>query len=222
MAISHVIECLHGPLNIGSCGRRITSLHGAPCDDPEPRYAFRSGARHLNERRTKRRTTLVAGNLSVQQRGNGGSASQLSQRRSGGGLFTDLLGFDPFRHVFPVLANAPNAFGLNVIRTDDGYTVEVPVAGFRPDQIDVTVQEDTVVVSGKGDRRNFTRALVLPDEIDPDGISATVDHGLLTLRLGRRPETQPRRIPVGSGTSSGTETLSGSAVNPSSADGGKP
>jgi HSP20 family protein len=139
----------------------------------------------------------VANDLSI-QRGNSGSGSPLSQRRSGGGVFSDLLGFDPFRSLFPAFANA-SAFGLDVTRADDGYIVEIPVAGFRPDQIDITVQDDTVVVSGKSDRRSFTRSLVVPDEIDPDRISANVDHGLLTLNLPRRPESQPRRIKVQTG-----------------------
>jgi molecular chaperone IbpA len=125
-------------------------------------------------------------------------------------LFTDLLGFDPLRSFFPALTQAPGTLGVEINRTDNGYTVEIPVAGFRPEQIDVTVQDDTVMVSGKSDRRSFTRALLLPEEIDPDGISANVEHGLLSLNLRQRPERQPRRITVQSGSTNVISTVKGS------------
>jgi HSP20 family protein len=155
----------------------------------------------------------VSNDLPIRQ-GTSGSDSPLSQRRSGGGFFSDLLGFDPFRGAFPSLANVSNAFGAEVSRSDTGYTVEIPVAGFRPDQIDITFQDDTLVVSGKNDRKSFTRQLMLPDEIDPDGIAANVDHGMLTLNLPRRPETQPRRIQIMS-TAGSTQAQAGT---PSAAD----
>jgi len=137
----------------------------------------------------------MSNDLPIRQ-GTSGSGSPASQRRSGGGLFSDLLGFDPFRGAFPSFANASAAFGVEVSRSDTGYVVEIPVAGYRPDQIDITFQDDTLIVSGKSDRRNFTRQLMLPEELDPDGITAQVDHGMLTLNLARRPETQPRRIQI--------------------------
>lgn len=137
--------------------------------------------------------------------------SRAETMRRPGGLFADMLGFDPFRSFFPALANAPNVLGLEISRTENGYTVEIPVPGFRPDQIEVTVQDDALMISGKGDRRSFTRTLVLPEEIDPEGIAANVEHGLLSLHLRQRPERQPRRITVQSGAPASTvQTVRGS------------
>jgi HSP20 family protein len=126
----------------------------------------------------------------------GGQGSQAGQRRSTSSLFADLLGFDPFRSFVPAMAHGPSAFGVDVSHTDNGYNVEIPVPGFRPEDIEVTVQDDTVMVSGKNDRRSFTRSLTLPEEIDAEGITANVDHGMLSLRLPQRPETKPRQIKV--------------------------
>ena len=72
-----------------------------------------------------------------------GSKAQTAQNRPTGGLFTDLLGFDPLRGFFPALTQAPSAFGVEINRTENGYTLEIPVPGFRPEQIEVTVQDDT-------------------------------------------------------------------------------
>ncbi|HTJ27554.1 MAG TPA: Hsp20/alpha crystallin family protein [Candidatus Limnocylindria bacterium] len=103
----------------------------------------------------------------------------------------ELFGFDPFR-----LMGQPETLGFDIQRTDNGYRLEVPVAGFKPEEINVTVEERQLTIEGHSDRRRFTRAVVLPDEIDADRIEANVEHGLLTLTLPLHPRVQPRRIEV--------------------------
>lgn len=110
----------------------------------------------------------------------------------GRGLLGEVLGFDPFRNF--ASGNGSNNLGFDVSRTETGYTVEVPVAGLRPDDITVTVEDRVLAISGKNDRRQFTRSLLIPDEIDPESIEATVEHGLLTLALHVHPKAQPRKI----------------------------
>lgn len=103
----------------------------------------------------------------------------------------DVLGYDPFRRFFSSLDPE-----IDVVRNDDGFDVEIPVAGFTPEQIAVTVKDDVLTVAGKSDRRAFTRALKLPDDVDTATIEASVENGLLSLRLRRHPEAQPRTIPI--------------------------
>jgi HSP20 family protein len=112
-----------------------------------------------------------------------------------------MSGFDPldlFRNFYSPLALDATAAqgGLDITRTENGYVVEIPVAGYKPDQVDVTYKDNVISVSGKSERRTFTRSLVVPDEIDQDNIQAHVEHGLLTLSLNRRPETEPKRINI--------------------------
>ena len=90
----------------------------------------------------------------------------------------------------------PEAFGFEVERTDEGYRVEVPVAGFRPEDINVTVEDRQLMIEGRGERRRFTRTVMLPEEIDTEKIDARVDNGLLTLTLPVIAKMQPRRIEV--------------------------
>jgi len=82
------------------------------------------------------------------------------------------------------------------VRTEIGFDVEIPVAGYTPDQIDVTVRDDILTVAGKSERRAFTRALKLPEDVDGGAIEASVANGMLSLRLARYPETQPRKIAI--------------------------
>jgi HSP20 family protein len=110
--------------------------------------------------------------------------------------FRDLFGFnfDPF-------ANLRSLFNMdfdlmNVSRTDETYEVEVPVPGFKPDQIELTYKDGLVTVSGKNERRQFQQSFTVPDDIDPDKTDAKVEHGMLLLSFERRPEAQPKRIKV--------------------------
>lgn len=105
----------------------------------------------------------------------------------------------PFRAMFPGMSNLGSSIAMDISRTDDGYNVEIPVPGFRPDDIEVSFENDTLMVSGKTERRSFTRVLELPDDVDPDNISGHVENGLLCLHLNRRAEARRRRIEVTAG-----------------------
>jgi HSP20 family molecular chaperone IbpA len=117
-------------------------------------------------------------------RGERGQASRMASWTP----FRDWLGFDPFQVM--------RGFEYNVTRNDQGYEVEIPVAGFKAENVDVTFQDDVVTINAKSDRRSFTRSFSVPEDVDPDKIEARVNDGMLVLTLARRPEAQPRRIAV--------------------------
>jgi HSP20 family protein len=105
-------------------------------------------------------------------------------------MLGDFLNFDPFRTV------ASGGFGFDINKTENGYTVELPVAGFAPENIDVTLEDRVLTINGKTERRSFTRALLIPEEIDAETIGAKVEHGLLAITLNVHPKAQPRKINV--------------------------
>jgi HSP20 family molecular chaperone IbpA len=105
-------------------------------------------------------------------------------------MLGDFLGFDPFRTL------TTTGFGFEINKTDNGYNVEVPVAGYAPEQIEVTLEDRVLTVSGHSDRRNFTRSLLIPEEIDTETIGAKVEHGMLGITLNVHPKVQPRKINV--------------------------
>jgi HSP20 family protein len=108
-------------------------------------------------------------------------------------MLGDFLGFDPYRAV------AAGGFGFDINKTENGYAVEVPVAGYSPEQIEVTLEDRVLTVSGRTEKRNFTRSLLIPEEIDADTIGAKVEHGMLTITLNVHPKVQPRKIAVSVG-----------------------
>ena len=99
---------------------------------------------------------------------------------------------------------------------ENEYRIQLAVAGFRPDEIDITAQQNVLVVSGrktdesdeKGTdfiyrgiaNRSFERRFALADHIQVKG--ADLKDGLLAIDLVREiPEAmKPRKIAVGGGS----------------------
>lgn len=122
--------------------------------------------------------------------------SLVTRERNGDGSllarpFSDLWNFDPMR-----LFSGVASFGAEINRTETGYTVDVPVPGFKSEQIEVTLEDGVLTVKGKNEKRNFARTFTIPDEVDEERIEANVEHGMLTLTLPLVPKAQPKRISV--------------------------
>lgn len=103
---------------------------------------------------------------------------------------------DPFRALNP--SNWVNLFGLNISKRADGYEIEMPVPGFKPDDLEVSYQDGVITVSGRNEARNFTRSMGVPNDLDEDSIEANVEHGMLTLKMKVSPKKNARHIPIGS------------------------
>jgi molecular chaperone IbpA len=130
-------------------------------------------------------------------------------------LFRTAIGFDRLARLMDTAASAPEASSYppyNIEKTgEDTYRLTMAVAGFRPDELDLVVKDNTLVVSGKvaseGQKgellyrgiagRAFERRFVLADHIVVDG--ADLQNGLLHVGLKRVvPEAlKPRRITIG-------------------------
>jgi molecular chaperone IbpA len=96
---------------------------------------------------------------------------------------------------------------------ENDYCIELAVAGFKPEEIDITAQQNVLVVSGRKNEetenkgsdyiyrgiatRSFERRFALADHIQVKG--ADLKDGLLSIDLHREiPEAmKPRKINVG-------------------------
>ena len=130
-------------------------------------------------------------------------------------LFRTAIGFDRLARLMDSAASAPEATSYppyNIEKTgDDTYRLTMAVAGFRPEELDLVVKENTLVISGKVNNmgqtgevlyrgiagRAFERRFVLADHIVVEG--ADLQNGLLHVGLKRVvPEAlKPRRIAIG-------------------------
>jgi molecular chaperone IbpA len=119
-------------------------------------------------------------------------------------------------------SNTENAWPpYNIARAGDGeYRIELAVAGFRPEELSITAQQNVLVVEGKragtqgpeylhrGIKDDaFVQRFNLADFVKVH--SADYAHGVLSINLAREvpEEAKPRRITIGSGSASRPETL---------------
>ncbi len=107
----------------------------------------------------------------------------------------------------------PSGFPLDVIENDAEYIVKASVAGFDPSKMEITYDDNTLSIKGEIEEENkdfeegryhirersfgsFYRSISMPGVIEADAISADSENGILTIRLPKKPETQPKKINV--------------------------
>lgn len=98
---------------------------------------------------------------------------------------------------------------VDIYEDEQGLVVVADVPGVAPDDLDVSVERGVLTIQARAahaapgtpiyreyELSGFFRQFRLPEEVDVGGIAADVKHGVLTLRLPRAEQAQPRRIPV--------------------------
>lgn len=101
---------------------------------------------------------------------------------------------------------------LDLYERDGKYVIEMAAPGFDPNDINVEVSGSTVTIVGdhveKSDKREvkyhrrelrrgaFSRTVTLPQDLDPDTVTATMEKGLLKVELTPVKPIAPKRIAV--------------------------
>ena len=100
---------------------------------------------------------------------------------------------------------------VNLYETGDSYMLTAELPGLRVEDIEITVERDRLTLRGERriehpqdaslhrvERRAgaFRRTVQLPLEVDGEKVEAIYRNGVLTLRIPKAPEHQPRRISV--------------------------
>ena len=131
-------------------------------------------------------------------------------------LYRSVVGFDRLAGLLETATaeTASNGYPpYNIERTDEnGYRVDIAVAGFRPEELEIEVKENLLTVTGRKAandeprrflhrglaERNFDRRFQLADYVVVT--DANLADGLLSISLKRElPEAlKPRRIDIGS------------------------
>ncbi|MFC4171712.1 Hsp20 family protein [Microvirga sp. GCM10011540] len=134
-------------------------------------------------------------------------------------LYRSTVGFDRLFDMIDQTARVeplPNWPPYNVEKSgDDHYRITMAVAGFGPDEIEITQKENLLLVSGQKHAeqenvqflhrgiatRAFKQTFSLADYVNVTG--AHLENGLLIVDLVREvpEEMKPRRIPITNGTS---------------------
>lgn len=101
---------------------------------------------------------------------------------------------------------------IDVYQTDNEIVIKSTIAGVKPEDLDVSINNDMVTI--RGDRKNdevvegenyyyqecywgtFSRSVILPVEVIADKAEAQMKNGILTIRLPKADTTKSKRIQV--------------------------
>ena len=106
----------------------------------------------------------------------------------------------------------PSELSVDVYQTLDEIVVKAMVAGVKPEDLDIDISRDMVIISGHrkegsmaetGDYLTqelfwgaFSRTIMLPEEIDPEMSIATEKNGLVIIRLPKIDKKRRTKIRV--------------------------
>jgi HSP20 family protein len=117
---------------------------------------------------------------------------------------------------------------LDVQTTPDALVIKAALPGVKPEDVDVTIDGNTLTISGKLDeeheqdeqgylvreirRGSFTRSVALSNDLKTADAKASFDNGIVTLTIPKAEQAKPRHIRIGSGQ---TTSQSSQSTSPS-------
>lgn len=100
----------------------------------------------------------------------------------------------------------------DVSETPEHLTLRLEVPGLSREQIHISVENNMLTVRGEKTQEtstenetfyrtersygSFERSFSLPSHVDAENVSASLEDGVLTIRLPRREEARPREIEI--------------------------
>lgn len=101
---------------------------------------------------------------------------------------------------------------IDVYQTPEEIIVESPIAGVNPEDLDISITNESITVRGKRNKERkvaeedyfyqecywgkFSRSVILPQEVDAERAEATIKNGVLTIRLPKLNRQKSRKLKV--------------------------
>ncbi len=130
-----------------------------------------------------------------------------SFRRQVDRLFDSFFGREP--SLWPEERNIPL---IDVVETDEEVVIKAELPDMEEKEVSLSLSGENLIIKGerKGEREEknkhfhrmerwfgvFERVVPLPVSVDQEKISAHYRKGVLEIRLHKKPEVKPRRIPI--------------------------
>lgn len=129
----------------------------------------------------------------------------------------ELMRFDPLEEMGRITGGREQEWGFvpacEVKETKDAYVFKADLPGVKENELDITLTGARITISGKRESEKeensdrfyayersygtFSRSFTLPEGVDAEHCAAELKEGVLSLRLPKVPEMQPKRIQVG-------------------------
>lgn len=126
----------------------------------------------------------------------------------------ELMQWDPFQDLPQRWFGAEAQFSphFDVREEKDAFIFKADLPGFKDENVEINVTGNRLTIGGKREEEatsdtgsyycreraygSFSRSFTLPDGVNADQVEANMSDGVLTLRVPKAPEAQPKRIAV--------------------------
>lgn len=114
----------------------------------------------------------------------------------------------------PDMEEGDGQLTIDVYQTPDEIVIESPIAGVRPEDLDISITAESVTIKGSRQHERkakdedyfyqetywgrFSRSIILPQEVDAEKSDASVKNGVLTIRLPKLNRQKSKKIKVSS------------------------
>lgn len=110
------------------------------------------------------------------------------------------------------LGGQEGQLAVDVYQTNGELVIQSAIAGVKPEELDISIEGDLVLI--KGNRKKpiekneinyfyqecywgpFSRQIILPEETDPSRAEATLEEGILTIRIPKIERKKKRKIEI--------------------------
>lgn len=120
-------------------------------------------------------------------------------------MFDETLAPTPYTN-----GSAEHRLAIDAYTTQDEIVVQAALPGVKPEEVEITVENDTLKISAELPKRledvdyafverphsRFSRTLMLNVPVEADKAEAHFDNGLLTLTLPKAETVKPKTIKV--------------------------
>ncbi len=136
-------------------------------------------------------------------------AEMADLRRETDHIFGEFFGRTPFRMAATEAMWSPL---VDVHETKDGIVLQVELPGVKQEDIQVSIEGDTLTLKGERKREaevredqyqriersygRFERTILLPSVVDSTRVKATYREGVLEIQLPKKEEAKPKEIKV--------------------------
>src|SRR5246127_2012692 len=112
---------------------------------------------------------------------------------------------------------------MDPVETADHYVLRADLPGLSDGDVNVQLEDNVLTISGERKAEHedqqegyyrlerafgaFGRTLTLPDGVDPDGIQAHFDRGVLEIRIPKPEQKKPKTVQITLGTNPDTKTI---------------
>lgn len=101
---------------------------------------------------------------------------------------------------------------VDVFETEKDIVIQSAIAGLKPEDLEVTIEDDVVLIRGSREKQfteeaknyfhqecywgKFSREIILPVEAESSKAKASIKNGILTIRIPKAKEIKTKKLVV--------------------------